>query len=377
MRIIKHFYEKNLTVPEAMAIFGITGSVDEEELKKIYKKLSFANHPDHGGSTDKMQDINQAYDLLKKNVGNTSSTKTYTYTDADRAADKKKAEAAYERKKKMFEEDYDQEKMKDYLQQFMQEPLIAEPLVFPKGYYNDNFTAYSKIHTSDNKTYFEIYFSVEETNKGGLSYTGIDEKDILFSVSTSTSIYHAARSFKIGQSRYNWQAGRKSLLDPKEIFPPVKIKKILSGEKKKLFRRADMELGMKRELPYVNFDKDIYFIYPFGKDERFYFNLGRLTMPNFGARSNAPSARVSYYTFGTAHFIDANTQKYSNARTQIAPDYAYSFLETEEGLEKLVDMVKEVVDQVKKQKFDIKNDGLKIVELFKNAIFKYFPKDKK
>jgi curved DNA-binding protein CbpA len=37
-----------------------------EELKKQYKKLVFANHPDRGGRVEDMQEINAEYEKLFK-----------------------------------------------------------------------------------------------------------------------------------------------------------------------------------------------------------------------------------------------------------------------------------------------------------------------
>lgn len=52
-----------------------------EELKKQYKQLAMQHHPDLGGSTTDMQEINNEYDLLfasLKNVHKTVDGKTYT-----------------------------------------------------------------------------------------------------------------------------------------------------------------------------------------------------------------------------------------------------------------------------------------------------------
>lgn len=52
-----------------------------EELKKAYKKLAIANHPDRGGKTEDMQEINAEYDSLfstLKNVHTSASGETYT-----------------------------------------------------------------------------------------------------------------------------------------------------------------------------------------------------------------------------------------------------------------------------------------------------------
>lgn len=57
-----------------------------DELKKQYKKLAFAHHPDRGGDVEDMKKINAEYDELLKRVGNIRATKdgkTYTKERAD------------------------------------------------------------------------------------------------------------------------------------------------------------------------------------------------------------------------------------------------------------------------------------------------------
>ena len=52
-----------------------------EDLKKQYKKLVFVHHPDKGGSTADMQEINAEYDKLfqkLKNIHKSASGETYT-----------------------------------------------------------------------------------------------------------------------------------------------------------------------------------------------------------------------------------------------------------------------------------------------------------
>ena len=59
-----------------------------EELKAQYKKLAFAHHPDRGGNTADMQQINNEYDEILKRVKNIHATADgKTYTKADERAD--------------------------------------------------------------------------------------------------------------------------------------------------------------------------------------------------------------------------------------------------------------------------------------------------
>jgi len=41
-----------------------------EELRKLYRKLAMENHPDKGGQVKDMQEINNEYELLSKNLIN-------------------------------------------------------------------------------------------------------------------------------------------------------------------------------------------------------------------------------------------------------------------------------------------------------------------
>ena len=45
-------------------ILGITKTVTEQEIKKIYKKLAIKHHPDRGGDQEKFKEIAAAYEVL-------------------------------------------------------------------------------------------------------------------------------------------------------------------------------------------------------------------------------------------------------------------------------------------------------------------------
>lgn len=53
---------------EAIIFLDLDLGYTEDELKKAYRKASSKNHPDRGGSTEAMQKVNQAYDILKNGV---------------------------------------------------------------------------------------------------------------------------------------------------------------------------------------------------------------------------------------------------------------------------------------------------------------------
>lgn len=57
--------EQRMTSEEAGKILGLSAKATAEEVRAAYRKASMSAHPDRGGSTEAMQNVNAAYDLLK------------------------------------------------------------------------------------------------------------------------------------------------------------------------------------------------------------------------------------------------------------------------------------------------------------------------
>jgi molecular chaperone DnaJ len=55
----------DMNIDEAYSVLSATKDTPDEELKKLYRKLAVENHPDKGGSSDKMKQINEAYQLIQ------------------------------------------------------------------------------------------------------------------------------------------------------------------------------------------------------------------------------------------------------------------------------------------------------------------------
>lgn len=71
MKTFKEYIAEGQMDPRtALQIFGLADyPKSEEELKRLYKKLAMQNHPDRGGSLEKMKDVNVANEVLKRNIG--------------------------------------------------------------------------------------------------------------------------------------------------------------------------------------------------------------------------------------------------------------------------------------------------------------------
>jgi curved DNA-binding protein CbpA len=61
----KQLIESRITISQAIGLLGLDVSFSADDLKKAYRAKSREAHPDLGGSTEQMQKINTAYELLK------------------------------------------------------------------------------------------------------------------------------------------------------------------------------------------------------------------------------------------------------------------------------------------------------------------------
>lgn len=49
---------------EALAVLGLSDPVDDQTIRKTYKRLVMTHHPDRGGDHERLQSINAAVDIL-------------------------------------------------------------------------------------------------------------------------------------------------------------------------------------------------------------------------------------------------------------------------------------------------------------------------
>jgi hypothetical protein len=379
------FFKENITLKQALEVFNIDTVPSEEELKTMYKKLAIQNHPDKGGSVEKMKSINQAYDVLKVSKGGySSSSSNYDWNEIN-AKWKAINERHFENMNKMFEESYNEKTVIDYLQQFTTDPLTIKTEAPDKSKIHKNtWTSYMfwvdatiTIKNSDNTTYFVLQYSFRPVDsKGGLGSDDIDEMDVLYSVDVTTSVYHDHKKYKMGQRDYSWKRGRKALIEIDQVFPKVKMQKVFSGEKKGVFKKSDMLLGLKRELgATISDDKHIY-IYPFGKGEykyvptNCYIYLMRSVM-TFGRKDKY----VSYdlYNFYALH---PDTQKMHPFNLFIEGVDRH-LKETPEDLKKLVDIVNEFKKEVVAKGLETEKpmkDSIAEFDILSKILKKYLPK---
>lgn len=359
-----YIIQEAMSLTQAQKVFGIDNIPDLETLKNIHKKLVIKHHPDRGGDLTTMQNVNAAFDLLKKNTGVAGTTKA-TRFNWDEVYAKNKIKFGLMRD--FFAKTFDVEKFKSYLENIFEASLSYKvvdntPKEFFKGkgitdsQYSTFYNAEIHFYTEDKKTYFAVNYSISDVTPqtGALGSSEIDERDIMYSISSYTSIFYQNKKVKLSQNSWNYQynIGIKKFLDPKELFPEVKIKKALSKSTTKAFKKADMMLGLKRELD-ASFDKENIFLYPFGKDAKYYIRIYRTTFN-----------RVAAYTIGNIWYIDPTTKKYTSYRFSTKH---FSFYENEEEYNWFIEATNRVAKEVEKKKLDLIEDSNKINKMFDDS----------
>ncbi len=355
---------KNLS--DALGVFELKSVPDEKTLKDLYRALSIKNHPDKGGSVEDMQDVNAAYELLKKNVGGGSSGKI-DWNEIDRQWKERNARELANMQA-MFDDEFNIEELVSYLQQFTQDELqytIVDNSKQLKDYKSSMmwFRIHVEVFNVDRTTVFMVEYGLtyNYNTGGGLTSSDMDEKDILYNVSITANIYHDKRKEKVSQSDYRYGVGRTSFADYDLVFPSKKLQKIFSGGSKKAFKKADMLLGLKREADAEFSDDNIYF-YLFGKrsETKTYISMSRTTI-----------MRQGFYSLHNIWAISPRTRKLQS--NPIAP-YFISFEETQENLEKVINLLKEIKDEIRKRKWDEIEDSDELVKFIYKLAPEYFPK---
>lgn len=235
---------------EALRVLGLSGSYTADDLKKKYRAASMANHPDRGGSTEKMQQVNAAYAVL---TGTTSSSNgTRNEYDREWWARQEEKRLAFA---KVSRDAFD---------------AIFRPVVFQKHFetvMGEGFTLTKEVWNGDNSWggnwttknfewcnadrtivfFMQCSVSFDEMFKAKT----IAAPDSFLSTSITTEILMNRKKVKLRQENWSWVKTREALLNPESVFPASKLKiknTVSKAATQKPLKKADVLLTFKREL---------------------------------------------------------------------------------------------------------------------------------
>lgn len=237
MKFKQYILSENLTVTDALKIFGVESIPDEKSLKNLYKTLANKNHPDLGGSVEKMQAVNSAYELLKKN----SSAKSFsTNFKVDKAKQEEIRKGKLNSIKQKLNAAFDLNKFTEHFQSIFGETFfntVKERDIGDSVYIDVDF------YNKDRKIVLSLNFSGTYINTFTSSLAGGDTDIDLY---ISTEILYNRKKIKIKNSRYTFSKSSKILSNPEEIFPKSKI--LSKKDSKGKFSKKDAILIFESEL---------------------------------------------------------------------------------------------------------------------------------
>lgn len=268
MKGFKQFIaERTIDMSSALKIMGLPTLPDENNLKKAYKKMSMKHHPDKGGSTAMMQDVNLAYDYLIKAIPNSSQG-----SRRDNGVDdwlKKMAPVMRDEFKRRF----DPKRYADHFREYAGKNFTWKMGGTPKG---NTFKKYDTPHyagvqitftSEDKETIFNLdinLYLINLYNSGGS--LGGGNKGVNLYVTTYG--FHNNRKLKVSKRDWSISDSDKIFTDPNVIYPKAKMKRMFSAKStakaSKRFAKRDADLFLRQKLGATSY-KENYKI-PLGDD---------------------------------------------------------------------------------------------------------------
>ncbi len=249
--------EAAMDMPRALEVFGLsqppkTGA----ELRTLYKKLAMSRHPDHGGSTVQMQELNAAKDFLSRHVGGTyakgaagRNAKAEEYGARRKAFEKTVAESIAKFFKQMDGEAY-----RKYFESLFKKPFKVEIV---HGTASSMFTTASvptlemKISSEGNLDVFAVHLAgaISDAVDSLMKGTGLASQNVVFGYYVSTDALTGGKKQVITKQTYRKKADASILTDPSAVFPLARMQKIASGavRKNSALKKRDFDAVMQNK----------------------------------------------------------------------------------------------------------------------------------
>lgn len=286
MKSFKQFLREAMTPSDALKVFGLKSGFTLKDLKTKKRKLASENHPDKGGSTEIMQKINVAYDVLKSR-GGTGSNKIVdddensSYTDwwnevaigvRDDLVSKLDIDIYTKYFSDTFNETFTSEVTKIYPDDNEVERLQK---------LTRNATVYSVLYdvsfsNKDNTKVFNLKVSVSIHDIMGSS--GLTSPTTTYPMSVQTFAYIDSRRVKITSRDYTRTNKNAVFTKPSTVFPKSKIAK--KKKKAVVFKKSHMLAALSAELKAGNQYDETFYIKTADKNK--YIGIYRNTFMRVG-----------------------------------------------------------------------------------------------
>lgn len=309
-----------MSLDDAMKLFGLNEiPSSQEELNKHFKKLALKHHPDLGGSEETMKLINQAKDLLDKNLGR----KYTSYARKSSSKSKEDDEIKSKIKNEMSHvvdvifqtfDNFDVNAYKQYIESIFGVPFTMKKELNPNTK-NDSYDGlyYSmKLEFSDKEKDRVIIldFTIDKFKVHDDIYykKGLASSEHTFSILLGSYIYVNGKKQVLSKEKYARVDDSKIFTDPKILLPKTKLTKIATGEARKNSKLAKRDFeGMFTQKfgGQITFSRGSYSTYIIPLNDTI-IEISRNVFSDF---SN-PRDKFSYYELEGVHELPENKFSY-------------------------------------------------------------------
>lgn len=218
-----------MSLDDAMKLFGIKEiPSNKEDLNKHFKKLALKHHPDLGGSEETMKLLNQAKELLDKNLGRSSYSKNSNW----------KQEQDYQMAYVKDLVDKTFAKLDEKIYSTYLEEIFGVPFTHSKkiDYYLKMFKRMTvEFADKERDKIFQLTFMVNELQLSGKIFNkqSLSSSEKSFDVSIQSFVYVDGKKQVLIKEKFYSSNDPKIFTNPSILFPKTKLNKLAKGELRK------------------------------------------------------------------------------------------------------------------------------------------------
>ena len=267
----------------AMKVLGLHPGYSADDLKRAVRDAAMQHHPDRGGSTDAMAQVNLAHEALADTgIGSKSDQKEYEYSRERYARQDELAKVYAKIALDATIARFDETAFVKHFETIFGEPFGAEVKLGKPEDASSSRTFISFNVAFANQTRTKVFYINASTYFTDLmNKPAIGNPEIGLNLTIMTDTLVDRRKIKLTQSNYQMSTDAKILSDPERLFPTKKLKtQIVKSVDRKLSKRdiiLTFEHELRATLSYTGSDVWVYI--PVGP---FTIALVRITMMKAG-----------------------------------------------------------------------------------------------
>lgn len=242
--------EEKMSYDRALQILGLPRDFTPDQLKKAYRTLAVAHHPDkHHGDDTLMKDINAANDVLSKSGGSSNvfgnKSREQFWKDIEEKNQFAASIATATFMKYWKPEAFTKHFSTVFGQAFTQ---TKDEHIGYTRHGGPGVTHRAEWTSADRNIVLSLSDYIDYTTLRDARLLSADQAEEYLRQVITTSILYNRKDVKLTQGRYTFDSRANLLSDPESLFPAHKLKKQAGKSKAREFSRRDAYLTFEKEL---------------------------------------------------------------------------------------------------------------------------------